>query len=161
MKAFFNERNGQKFNVSEIQYNSLRDADSRGILKAYRGSGIYIFQGARICQAAERIIDYCVTAFSAKELSEDIIGFHSGNPALDCFRAINGAGLPATSLKEAPDSAFGYDYPQGRPELRNTLAAYLKKTRGINCRRLSRLSLRQVRSKGLSLVAKTPAAARK
>lgn len=39
----------------------------------------------------------------------------------------------ARAFREAPVSALGYDDPQGRPELRSVLAAYLRKTRGIDC----------------------------
>ena len=126
---------------------------AEGYIKSVPGSGIYISQGAEFVKPPERIIDYSVTAFSAKELSEDIIGFHSGTPALDLFPRNKWSRIAGQVIKEAPDSAFGYDYPQGRPELRNTLAAYLKKTRGINCRP-EQIIVTTGAKQGLSLVAK-------
>ena len=79
---------------------------AEGYIKSVPGSGIYISQGAEFVKPPERIIDYSVTAFSAKELSEDIIGFHSGTPALDLFPRNKWSRIAGQVIKEAPDSAF-------------------------------------------------------
>lgn len=126
---------------------------AEGYITSVPGSGIFISQGAEFVKSPERIIDYSVTAYSARELSEDTIGFHSGTPALNLFPRNKWSKIASRAFREAPDSAFGYDYPQGRPELRNTLAAYLKKTRGIDCHP-EQIIVTTGAKQGLSLVAK-------
>jgi GntR family transcriptional regulator/MocR family aminotransferase len=126
---------------------------AEGYITSVPGSGIFISQGAEFVKSPEKVIDYSVTAFSAQELAEDTIGFHSGTPALNLFPRNKWSKIASQTFKEAPDSAFGYDYPQGRLELRNTLTAYLKKTRGINCCP-DQIIITTGAKQGLSLVAK-------
>lgn len=106
---------------------------AEGYIKSVPGSGLYVNQGVLYVKPSEGISDYSVTAYSSKALASDTIGFHSGTPALDLFPRGKWCKTVAMAFKEAPDSALGYDYPHGRPELRDTLAAYLKKSRGVNC----------------------------
>lgn len=126
---------------------------AEGYITSVPGSGIFITQGAEFVKSPEKVIDYGVTAFSPQEIKEDTIGFHSGTPALDLFPRNKWDRIAGQAFKEAPVSAFGYDYPQGRPELRNTLAVYLKKARGINCHP-DQIIITTGAKQGLSLVAK-------
>jgi len=98
-------------------------------------------------------MDYSVTAYSSKELLNDNIGFYSGTPALDLFPRNKWNKIAGQAFREAPISAFGYDFPQGRPELTNTLVNYLKKTRGINCHS-DQIIITTGAKQGLSLIAK-------
>lgn len=126
---------------------------AEGYITSVPSSGLFIAQGIKFEKLPEKVIDYNVTAFSSQELAEDTISFHSGTPALDLFPRNKWNKIASRAFKEAPASALGYDYPQGRPELRNTLAAYLKKTRGINCHP-DQIIITTGTKQGLSLVAK-------
>ena len=64
-------------------------------------------------------------------LPAETVRFDSGTPALDLFPRQRWAKAVNRVLREAPDTVLGYDFPQGRPELREALARHLKKTRGI------------------------------
>lgn len=126
---------------------------AEGYITSIPGSGLFINQGVEFSKPPESIFDYSVTAFSSRELEADTIGFHSGTPALDMFPRNKWNKAASQAFKEAPSSALGYDYPQGRPELRNILASYLKKIRGINCHP-DQIIITTGAKQGLSLVAK-------
>lgn len=68
-----------------------------------------------------------------QEEHDDVIDFRSGISALDLFPRKLWGQLAQRVCAEASDSVFGYDHPEGRPELRMVLARYLRKTRGIRC----------------------------
>lgn len=106
---------------------------SEGLVFSKPGSGIFVSPDAELVKAPEKVQAYEMTAFTPSELAEDTISFHSGTPALDLFPRNKWSKIESQVMKEAPISALGYDYPNGRPEFRNTLAAYLKRMRGINC----------------------------
>ncbi|GIN41258.1 hypothetical protein J19TS1_42070 [Heyndrickxia oleronia] len=52
---------------------------------------------------------------------------------MDLFPRKTWAKLSYTTWSETSPSAFGYDFPEGRPELRHVLSHYLLKTRGVDC----------------------------
>ena len=98
-------------------------------------------------------MDYKITAFSYKQLAKDTINFHCGTPALDRFPLNKWIKTVSHAYREAPISALGYDDPTGRPEFKNSLAVYLKKTRGINCHP-DQILITTGTKQGLSLIAK-------
>ncbi|TCL57708.1 GntR family transcriptional regulator [Hydrogenispora ethanolica] len=106
---------------------------AEGYLASVPGSGIYVAEGAACPAVPETMAEYRLTAFASQPLAADTICFHSGTPALELFPRYKWGRLALQIMNEAPLTALGYDYPQGRPELRQTLAAYLQKTRGIRC----------------------------
>ena len=55
-----------------------------------------------------------------------------GQPDLSTFPRAAWAKATRRALTQAPDEAFGYGEPLGRPELRAALAAYLARTRGVH-----------------------------
>lgn len=108
---------------------------AEGFLNSLPGKGIFVAEGALLAdKSLKEATDYQFTAFTQQEIDPDAICFHSGTPALDLFPRTKWNQIAYRIFREAPDSVFGYDTPQGRPELRSTLADYLKKTRGIDCR---------------------------
>jgi len=117
-------------NTVMISYEMLI---SEGLAYSKPGSGIFVSQGAEFIKAPEIFQDYSLTAFSTHELTRNSVGFHSGTPALELFPRKKWINTASQAFNEAPVSALGYDYPNGRPELRNTLAAFLKRKRGLNC----------------------------
>jgi GntR family transcriptional regulator/MocR family aminotransferase len=124
----------QTLNISRttvlIAYDMLI---SEGLAISKPGSGIFVQSGAENTQNPAAVRDYHLTAFTSSELAADTISFHSGTPALDLFPRSKWIKAQTQAIREAPVSALGYDYPNGRPEFRATLAAFLKRMRGINC----------------------------
>lgn len=125
---------------------------SEGLAYSKPGSGIFISQGAEI-KVPVSVHDYSLTAFSSLELKGDTVSFHSGTPALDLFPRNKWVKTASQAFNEASTSALGYDYPNGRPEFRNTLAGYLKRMRGINCHPDQIIVTTGVKQ-GLTLIAK-------
>ncbi len=126
---------------------------SEGLVFSRPGSGIFVQEGVKFDNQPEPIQDYIFTAHTPVELTGDTICFHSGTPALDLFPRNKWIKIAAQTFKSAPITALGYDYPNGRPEFRNTLAAYLKKVRGISCHP-DQIIITTGTKQGLSLIAK-------
>ncbi len=87
---------------------------SEGYVRSVSGSGTYVNHGVQSSALAEKIADYQVTSLSADDISPDIISFDSGIPDLDIFPRNKWNKYAVQAFKEAPVSALGYDYPQGR-----------------------------------------------
>jgi GntR family transcriptional regulator / MocR family aminotransferase len=66
-----------------------------------------------------------------RELDHDL---RPGNPDLSSFPRTEWSRAVKRALTVAPFEAFGYADPQGRPELRNALAQYLARARGVRAR---------------------------
>jgi len=126
---------------------------SEGYVQGVLGSGVYVNHGAQVFSQPEKMVDYQVTSLEADELSQDMINFDSGIPALDIFSRGKWNRFITQAFNDAPISALGYDYPQGRPEFRRVLAAYLKKTRGVDCHP-EQIIITAGTKQGLSLIAK-------
>lgn len=126
---------------------------SEGYVHGISGSGVYVNHGTQAFNQWEKIIDYQIPSLETNQLSPQIINFDSGIPALDLFPRGKWNRFITQAFNEAPISALGYDYPQGRPELRHILAAYLKKTRGVACHP-EQIIITAGTKQGLSLIAK-------
>jgi GntR family transcriptional regulator/MocR family aminotransferase len=55
----------------------------------------------------------------------------AGSPDLSAFPRAAWLAAARRAFSAAPSAAFGYGYPQGRPELRAALAGYLARARGV------------------------------
>jgi GntR family transcriptional regulator/MocR family aminotransferase len=144
----------QNLNVSRNTVMSAYEMlIAEGYLATIPGSGFFVAQGVEFPESHSGVDDYQMTAFTARQLEEGTIGFHSGTPALDLFPRGKWNKIANRTFNEAPVSALGYDDPQGRPELRNILASYLKKVRGIHCHP-DQIIITTGAKQGLSLVAK-------
>ncbi|HBE77932.1 MAG TPA: PLP-dependent aminotransferase family protein [Firmicutes bacterium] len=144
----------QNLNVSRNTIMSAYEMlIAEGYLATIPGSGFFVAQGVEFPETPSGINDYQMTAFTARQLEEGTIGFHSGTPALDLFPRSKWNKIASQTFNEAPVSALGYDDPQGRPELRNILALYLKKVRGMHCHP-DQIIITTGAKQGLSLVAK-------
>lgn len=126
---------------------------SEGYVQGVLGSGVYVNHGVQAFNQPEKMADYQVASLEAGELPQDMINFDSGIPALDLFPRGKWNRFITQAFNEAPLSALGYDYPQGRPELRRVLAAYLKKVRGVDCHP-EQIIITAGTKQGLSLIAK-------
>lgn len=106
---------------------------SEGLARSVPGSGLYVGEGIVPVQPSFSLADLQTASLSDETITSDMVSFDSGIPALDLFPRSKWNTLTARAFREAPVSALGYDDPQGRPEFRNVLAAYLKNSRGIDC----------------------------
>lgn len=126
---------------------------AEGLVRSTPGSGVYVLQSITIPEPPPAMLDYSLPSLAAEPLPPETIVFDSGIPALDLFPRHQWQRLAAHSFAEAPVSALGYDDPQGRPELRQVLAGYLKNARGIQCHP-DQIIITTGAKQGLSLVAK-------
>ncbi|WP_409367254.1 PLP-dependent aminotransferase family protein [Lysinibacillus sp. 38-6] len=103
---------------------------AEGFLVSYKGSGTFVVDGALLTQSSK--------VPSKKRTEEKIeepkkIDFRSGIPALDLFPRKTWAKLSHHIWHDTNSTHFGYDLPEGRYELREVLANYLLRTRGVDC----------------------------
>jgi GntR family transcriptional regulator/MocR family aminotransferase len=112
---------------------ALEMLTAEGYLKGVSGSGIYIHDAMPDTRLPEKVADYIVSPYSGEPFEGNSVSFQSGTPDLSLFPRAKWSRYAREAFLEAPVSAFGYDYPHGRPEFRSVLARYLKKTRNIHC----------------------------
>ncbi|MEL7656228.1 MAG: PLP-dependent aminotransferase family protein, partial [Bacillota bacterium] len=124
-----------------------------GFVQSVPGSGIYVCHGAKAVRQPIQVLDYQTASLSDNLVLQNIINFDSGIPALDLFPGNKWITTFSQTFRDAPVSALGYDDPQGRSELRCTLASYLKKSRGITCS-ADQILITSGAKQGLTLVAK-------
>lgn len=74
-----------------------------------------------------------------------------GQPDLSMFPRADWAKAARRAVIQAPDEAFGYGGPLGRPELRTALASYLARTRGVRAHP-DRIIICSGASHGLALI---------
>lgn len=102
---------------------------AEGFLVSYRGSGTFVADGACLAQPSKETIQKKIEDKTAASK----IDFRSGIPALDLFPRKTWAKLSHTIWNDTNPTIFGYDQPEGRYELREVLANYLLRTRGVDC----------------------------
>jgi GntR family transcriptional regulator/MocR family aminotransferase len=125
----------QHFNVSRNTVNEAYEMlIAEGYLDGVQRLGIFVARGAvLIPKPRKTTADEQYSAFAKEKIDEDAICFHSGTPAADLFPRSRWNRLAYAAFREAPESALGYGDPRGRVELREALAAYLHRRRGIVC----------------------------
>ncbi|PFV81350.1 GntR family transcriptional regulator [Bacillus sp. AFS059628] len=106
---------------------------AEGFLVAKRGAGTFVAEGTFLEQQNKTPSFHYVNWNEDKNKDDNIINFRSGIPALDLFPRKTWAKLSHTIWNDIAPSTFGYDIPEGRPELRQVLSRYLLKTRGVDC----------------------------
>lgn len=125
---------------------------AEGFLETRKGSGTYVVEGIYLEQNQfER--SFCFESDGSEATQDDIINFRPGIPALDQFPRKIWADLAKRVCIETPNSAFGYDKPEGRAELRSALSRYLRRTRGVQCHP-DQLVITTGATQALSLIAK-------
>lgn len=106
---------------------------AEGFLVARRGSGTFVAEGTFLKQNKKTPLIPSMNWDADKNKDDHIINFRSGIPALDLFPRKTWAKLSYAVWNDTSPSTFGYDIPEGRPELRQVLSRYLLKTRGVDC----------------------------
>jgi len=105
---------------------------AEGYIESRAGSGTYVAEGTHFIEeqhAPERLAQ----TVHAQQKEDNLIDFRSGLPALDLFPRKQWSQIAQHVYAEIAPSAFGYDNPEGRIELRTVLARYLLRTRGVRC----------------------------
>lgn len=109
-----------------IARNTVAEAYGRlvaeGWLVAAQGSGTRVADGAAV---AEQL------AASASATAGPRYDLRPGSPDVAAFPRAAWLGAARRALSLAPATAFGYGDPRGRPELREALAGYLARARGV------------------------------
>ncbi|MEV7612315.1 PLP-dependent aminotransferase family protein [Streptomyces sp. NPDC089799] len=98
---------------------------AEGWLTARQGSG------TRVAQRAEPRRSATVPARRPVRQGGAAYSLLPGSPDLGGFPRAAWAGAARKALAEAPNEAFGYGDPRGRVELREALAGYLARARGV------------------------------
>ncbi len=106
---------------------------SDGVVRGVAGSGFYVETGMERLPAAAPTAEHQSAALSDTVIPEGTVNFDNGLPALELFPRAKWNKAVSAALMYAPDSALGYDQPQGRSELRSVLCDYLRRIQGINC----------------------------
>lgn len=106
---------------------------AEGFVSSSPRSGFRINQGTGYQTGPMPVTDLSTASLTDLSIPQAVINFDSGLPALDLFPRGKWNRVVSKAFLEAPDSALGYDNPQGRPELRAVLSRYLGRSRGISC----------------------------
>lgn len=126
---------------------------AEGFIETRRGSGTFVAEGTYL-ESHQKIHPFHpLNRCENKNNNSHIINFRSGIPDLDLFPCKTWAKLSHSVWNETPPSLFGYDLPEGRPELRHVLSRYLLKTRGVDCHP-KQLVITSGATQALNLVAK-------
>lgn len=108
---------------------------AEGFLIAQRGAGTFVAEGALLAQQTKPFITNkaVVNQAEASIVDKKAINFRSGIPALSLFPRKAWARISHQLWQDSESSALGYGVPEGRIELRQTLASYLLRARGVAC----------------------------
>lgn len=142
---------GVSRNVVVEAYDQLL---SEGYIEGRRGAGTYVAHGAYLDRKEESAETLSLLEIQhLKEKDHGLIDFRSGIPALDQFPRRAWGQIAKQVCVEASPPVFGYDFPEGRIELRYILSRYLKRIRGVHCHP-DQLVITSGATQALSLVAK-------
>ncbi len=105
--------------------------NSEGYLESRAGSGTYVAKEVFLEKTFAEQGDAIERAQPTSDV--DIIDFRSGIPALNHFPRTTWGLIARRVYNEIPSLTFGYGHPEGQFELRQALARYLSRTRGVYC----------------------------
>ncbi len=106
---------------------------AEGYIESRPGSGTYVAEGAYFAEEYVQHPAPVASTVNGYQKQNESIDFRPGLPALDHFPRKIWSQLTQRVYSEADASHFGYDSPEGRLELRQTLSHYLLRTRGVRC----------------------------
>lgn len=137
-----------------VSRNTVIDAYGQlmaeGYLSAKKGSGTVVADGIRSFDVA-LTQSQSGSVFDSKSVKKDIIDFCTGMPALEFFPYKQWGKLYKEVCERIPSSAFGYSDTSGVQELKENIAQYLYRTRGLSCNP-SQIIITSGSTQGLSLI---------
>ncbi|MGP7819526.1 MocR-like pyridoxine biosynthesis transcription factor PdxR [Niallia sp. 01092] len=104
---------------------------AEGYLEVKPKSGTFVARGTSLSNIP--VYAYKKEKKEEKKQENTVIDFRGGNPAIDHFPRKKWGQLTKEICNESPQHIFGYSDSCGIRELRNVLAAYLQKARGVQC----------------------------
>lgn len=106
-----------------------------GYLEVRPQSGTYVSEGTSFLYHSSNVqVETEVKLKAArKALSNKDINFKAGNPAMDYFPRKLWGQLTKEVCLDSDASLFGYNHAEGLENLREVLASYLSRVRGVNC----------------------------
>lgn len=104
-----------------------------GMLRSAAGSGFYVEDGVARRMPAPPPTERHAAAMSDRAIPDGVVNFDNGQPALELFPRGKWNRAVSAAMLDIPAAALGYDIPQGRPELRQALCGYLRRTQGLVC----------------------------
>ncbi|WP_437830339.1 PLP-dependent aminotransferase family protein [Niallia taxi] len=119
---------GVSRNIAMEAYDRLI---AEGFLEVKPKAGTYVSKGTTLSTIKHMEHEKSRTDFFQTEKS--YIDFRGGNPATDYFPRKKWGQLTKEVCMDSPKHIFGYSDPRGVQELRNVLAQYLRKARGVKC----------------------------
>ncbi len=123
----------QELNVSRnVIINVYEQLLAEGYLESREGSGTYIAEGSYLGQYKEHY-QQIETQPRRIHKNPDLIDFQIGVPDLEHFPRKIWAKLLRDNCLDVPESLFDYGPPEGLFELRQTLARFLLRSKGIRC----------------------------
>ena len=128
-------------------YNQMT---AEGYLEAYHGSGTMVAEGLRELKLPAREVYEKYKTEKQKD-NNNIIDFRTGVPALNLFPQKDWARLYQNTCSSLPYTAYGYCGAFGVWELREAIAQYLFRSRGISCNP-ERIIITSGSTQGLSLI---------
>jgi GntR family transcriptional regulator / MocR family aminotransferase len=107
---------------------------AEGYLQTKVGAGTFVTEGIPLDNFRKEIPLRPLMTLNHPEENENVyIDFRSGFPALASFPRMVWAKEAKDVYESSADYLFGYQEPQGSEELRQVVATYLYRTRGIEC----------------------------
>lgn len=130
---------GVSRNVVMEAYEQLT---AEGFLLGISGAGTFVAKGSHLIlpthppegSANPRACEPTVTAGAIPQLDTSLIDFCLGRPALDLAPCRSLARLEYECRVTSSPTSLGGAAPEGHPELREALCAYLWRKRGVECR---------------------------
>ena len=109
---------------------------AEGFLESQGGSGTYVAEGSYLEQYKDvaRAQQRQDAQIRRRQSLQDVIDFEIGVPDLSQFPRQLWAKLLRNACFDAPQDVFNYLPPEGLPQLQQTLAGFLLKTKGLRCR---------------------------
>jgi len=117
-------------NVVLEAYDQL---SAEGYMTSLMGSGSYVADGACLKQFRLEQPRQAEPVYFLPTQPQNLIDFQFGVPALDLFPGKKWGQIYRSVCNSSPVSIFGYGEPEGREELRQVLAHYLTRNRGVYC----------------------------
>lgn len=120
-----------------VSRNTVIEAYSQliaeGYLKTYNGSGTVVAEGLRALDITISPNRSSVSKQDKTQLADEMIDFRTGIPALEYFPRKEWGDLYREVCSKISVSAFGYCMSAGIWELREAIAQYLYRARGLPC----------------------------
>ncbi len=127
-RAMANEL-GVSRNVVLEAYDQLT---AEGYIESRTGSGTFVAAGA-VYAAKESVSLKEVKTIGFKSFNPNIIDFRSGVPDLSQFPVNQWIRITRDVYQEATPAQLAYGSPEGRAELREAIAEYVRVHRGVRC----------------------------